>query len=193
MAKKTEAKNKKQRIKEKRVGEVVEELPVRLTPEEFESRARELAQCEIELRDEQEHADTVKKGLKEREGVILVKRSRLSGVVRTGKEPRPVRVERWIRYDEGIYEEVRLDTGEILPGSRRQLSPSERQVDLPLLERPSADQPLTANIGDRLEKPLTLTEAKAVEEDTKAAKKTSKRASRELTPVEAGADPFAEE
>ncbi len=139
MPKKIDAKKpdeKKKAPKEKKLREFTTELPVKLTPEEFIATSKALAQSEIDIRNEEEHAEAVKKDLKTREGLLLVRRSRLAGMVRSGEEQRPVLVEGWARFAEGVYEEIRTDTGEVLEQSRRRLSESERQVPLPFAARP---------------------------------------------------------
>ncbi len=123
---------KKKVPSERRLSVFTTELPVVLTAAEQIDFGKRLAQLEIDLRNEDEHADAVKKDLQQRKGLLLVKRSSLAGIVRSGKEPRPVMVEAWARYKEGVYEEVRTDTGEVLQQTRRRLMEEERQVPLPL-------------------------------------------------------------
>lgn len=139
---------------ERRLATFTTELLVELTQEELISKGKMLAQCEIDLRNEEQHAEAVKKDLKMREGLLLVKRSTIAGVVRSGKEPRPVLVEAWARYREGVYEEVRQDTGEVLQQTRRRLMESERQVPLPL-------NPADKSIGDLRKEAEELFKAKA--------------------------------
>lgn len=124
----TEKKNKNER----RLHVITVELPVKLTQEEMMAKAQQLAQCEIDIQHEKDHADAVKKDLKTREGLLLVKRSTIAGHVRSGEEPRPVQVEAWARFKEGVYEEVRMDTGEVLRQTRRRLMERELQDELPL-------------------------------------------------------------
>lgn len=121
---------KRNRVDEKRVNEFAKELPVELTNDELLERGQQLAQVEQRIRDEETHADAVKRDLKARMGNLLVDRARLADIVRRKQEPRPVQCEGWVRFHEGVYEEVRLDTGEIVAGSRRRLSDEEKQDSL---------------------------------------------------------------
>lgn len=135
-------------------GEVLrtktEELPTKLDDTELIERARELARCASEISIEKEHSQQVKAALKERIAALEAKRGRLSSIVSSGHEPRMTLVECWARYDSNQYEEIRTDTGLVLPGSKRALAPSERQAELNLMEtQPGFEDVAEANDGDQ--------------------------------------------
>ena len=160
------AKPKKKKVpNEKMVREFSALLPCVLTDAEALERGRELAQVDSRIREEEIHAKACKKDLDSRMGHLEVERGRLAYIVRNNKEPRPTQVEGWAVYEAGIYEEVRLDTGEVIPSTRRRLSEDERQENLALgvpLEK--TGEPATKTIG---KKPPT--------DDAAAAKVNAKR------------------
>ncbi len=125
--KKTE---KKKLPDDKMLGVGTELLAVDLTTEELLDRGQRLAQQHQLLREHEDHAEQVKKNLKSQEAAIVAERSRLSGIVQQKKEPRDVMVERWARYDDGVVEDVRMDTGEVFRS--RRMEQHERQATLPL-------------------------------------------------------------
>ena len=95
---------------------------VLLTKDELIERGQQLAEIEQKMRSEEDHAEKVKRDLKSREAALILERSRLAGIVRTKSEPREVDCFAQADYDRGVYDEVRADTGEPLPGSQRRLS-----------------------------------------------------------------------
>lgn len=113
--------------REKRLQEFTQELPVLLTEVELLDRGNDLATVDSLIRDEASHAKAVKDELKQRMANLELRRSTLARVVREKREPRPVQCEGWARFAEGIYEVVRIDTGEVVPGTRRRLNDGEAQ------------------------------------------------------------------
>lgn len=113
-----------------------EELPVALTQEELLDRGQKLAQVEVDLRTQQIAANATRKELKEAESKLRALRTELAAVVRSRKEPRPVKVETTVYFNGGppngrpVVRAHRIDTGEVL--FSRDATPEELQQPLPL-------------------------------------------------------------
>lgn len=112
----------------KLVAETVRLLPVALTHEELLDRARQLAECEERLREEEDRAAQVKADHKNREAAILADRSRLAAVVRTRQEPRDVQCQVRENYVRNVRTVTRTDTGATV--EERALTLEERQLEL---------------------------------------------------------------
>lgn len=112
----------------KLVAETVRLLPVALTHEELLDRARQLAECEERLREEEDRAAQVKADLKNRETAILADRSRLAAVVRTRQEPRDIQCQVRENYVRNVRTVTRTDTGATV--EERALTLEERQLEL---------------------------------------------------------------
>lgn len=115
---------------DKQIGDHIEDMPVKVTEDESAKYGRRLAQIEQEMTEHHVREDDLKKQLKATETRLEAERVQIAGIVRSGFEPRPVRVEHWARFEDGLYEEVRHDTGEVLSGRVRPLTERERQDDL---------------------------------------------------------------
>lgn len=113
-----------------------QELPVKLTDVELLERGNDLAMIDSLIRDEDAHAEAVKKDLKTRLANLEARRANLARVVRDKSEPRPIRCEGIARFDEGIYEAIRTDSGEVVPGTRRRLNELELQGTFDLEDEP---------------------------------------------------------
>jgi len=114
---------------EKAVRFEMESLPVRLTEDEKLDRGSKLAQAEQELRLHHEEAEKVKKKLKANESEIVSRMAFYAEVVRSGQEPRSVKVGvfRHPKRD-GWVQDVRDDTGEVV----RERRAMENELQEPL-------------------------------------------------------------
>lgn len=107
-------------------------LKVLLTPEEVADRADRAAQ---HLQDRDAKVEEHKAASKHAKAVVEAiegEMRRLSHEVRTRSTYKPVDCERRYVYDKGIYQEVRLDTGEVIV--QRKLTAEEAQMELPFKE-----------------------------------------------------------
>lgn len=110
------------------------ELPTELSQDEFNLRARELAETNEELTIERETQKEAKAGMKLRLEQLEQKRTELARIVKSRKEPRLVDVEHHANYARGVVEYYRMDTGAMY--GHRPLTADDRQ--LKLLEPPAA-------------------------------------------------------
>jgi hypothetical protein len=107
-------------------------LKCQLTEDELRVKGAALADAiEEGLRAEEEFAG-VKQQYKARIDGAAAKASMLSSVIRSKSEMRLTKCERVYDFELGLYLERRTDTGEVLPGSRRDLTEAERQQELGL-------------------------------------------------------------
>lgn len=120
------------RLQKKKLNEKTLQLPVTISDQEFVQRAGELAQVDFDLAAHKNHEDEVKKQLAARKAELVSRRTVLSTIVKTRSESRVVHVEGWAYFGEGLYKEVRTDTGQVIPGSVRPLQADERQERLAL-------------------------------------------------------------
>lgn len=107
-------------------------LDVELKDEDILKLANEFADLDSELAKHRKHASEVKSDLKETEDTLESKVSEIGKKIRARKELRVVDVEQVVDYASNSYFEVRTDTQEELPGTRRALSPLEMQREFPL-------------------------------------------------------------
>lgn len=113
--------------------ETTERLPVKLTEAELLDFGQRLAQVDSDAATHAGHADAVKKELKAKETALDAERSRIAGIVRNKHEPRDVDCHVVAYFETNRAVTVRLDTGEVVPGSERTLSIDERQESLGLV------------------------------------------------------------
>lgn len=107
-----------------------ESLPVKLTEEELLDLGQQLAQVESEVKAHEEHAVSVKAGLKHREAQLDAQRAEVASKIRAKSELREVNVETTADYKRGIATTTRLDT--MVKVRERSLSIAERQGTLDL-------------------------------------------------------------
>ena len=105
-----------------------ESLPTELTQEEFNAKARELAETHEALALEREAQKETKAGMKLRIEELEQKRTQLARIVQRRKEERLVDVEVHANDTRGVVEYVRMDTGEVY--THRPLQADERQLTL---------------------------------------------------------------
>ena len=103
-------------------------LPTDLTQDEFNLKARELAETHEALAREREAQKETKAQMKARVEELEQKRTELARIVKARKEDRLVDVEEHANDERGIVECVRMDTGEIY--TQRPLAAGERQLTL---------------------------------------------------------------
>lgn len=89
------------------------ELPVQLTPDETLDKAQELARVIQETGQEEDRQKNLKDQMKARLSELTARRTRLSLIVARGEEYRDVEIAMTLT-DEGMIQEVRLDTEEII-------------------------------------------------------------------------------
>ena len=106
-------------------------LPVTLTQDKTLTLSRELANTVQAVGAEVEEQKNVKDQMKAKLSELQARLTRISIVVATGKEYRQVEVEYQIT-NQGLVQEVRMDTGEIL--ITRPPHDSERQLVLAMKE-----------------------------------------------------------
>ncbi len=114
----------------KRLGTHLEELPVKLADGELLERAKRVGDVHQELQHHIAEADGVKRNLKHKEAELTSVVDGLLEVLRTGHEPREVKVEAWADYKRERFQEIRTDTGAII--NERALRPEERQGEFDL-------------------------------------------------------------
>ncbi|KKM78796.1 hypothetical protein LCGC14_1356330 [marine sediment metagenome] len=102
-------------------------LPVKLTDGEMLEQASELAHTIQEAADETDSQASLKAQMKARLMELDAKQSRLASVVATKTDYRDVEVEIAIT-DDGVAQETRKDTGEII--STRPLREDEKQLQM---------------------------------------------------------------
>lgn len=112
-------------------------LATKLEPEEFNAKARALAETHEKLALEREQQKETRADMKKRIEELEQKRNSLARVVQRGKEERLVDVEVQAIDDQGIARTVRLDTGEVV--EERPLAAGERQLGLSLVTSPLDD------------------------------------------------------
>lgn len=93
---------------------LIRHLPVALTPEEFDVKAAEMAQAEIELGDLTVAKSTAASDFKAKIDTVKGRLAVLAGVVDKRSEVREVECEESMNLDRKIVEIVRIDTGEIV-------------------------------------------------------------------------------
>lgn len=124
----------KKKAKGPRMPEVLfegtEQLPVKLTEDELLDYGQQLAQAESEVRAHNEHATSVKAGLKHREAELTAQQSRLASIIRAKSELREVPVRTEADYRKGTATTIRLDTFNAV--RERSLTQVERQGSLGL-------------------------------------------------------------
>jgi cell pole-organizing protein PopZ len=118
----------------------VKTLACKLTEDDFDERAKALAEVCQEIVAEESRGADVKAQLKARITQLEARRNELSIVVARREEMRQVGVETLADFDRGQAIEVRTDTLKIL--SQRPLTEGERQAHLPLAEEPQPELPL---------------------------------------------------
>lgn len=112
-------------------------LATKLEPDEFNAKARALAETHEKLALEREQQKETRADMKKRIEELEQKRNSLARVVQRGKEERLVDVEVQALDDQGIARTVRLDTGEVV--EERPLAAGERQLGLSLVPGPLDD------------------------------------------------------
>lgn len=107
---------------------VVRNLPVKLNDSELLEFGKRLAQTSGDIHAEEERQVNVKAELKAALGRIEGERTRLSGIVSTGRENRDVACNQVFDYSRLIVEVVRTDTNEVV--ETRRMTESEQQRNL---------------------------------------------------------------
>lgn len=121
---------------ERMLSEHIEPLPVQLSKDELLARGTSLVRLRDEERKHGLEFEQAKHKHKEAQGRIDEERERLEQAIRDHREPRPVKVQSWARYDQGRMESIRTDTGELI--DERALLAAEMQEELEL-DAPKAD------------------------------------------------------
>lgn len=109
--------------------EEIRELRVAVKPEELRELGTKLAREVQDLADTEARHATAKKSMKEDEEARTMSINRLSRVVATGIDYRPVKCAREYDFARGVVTIVRLDTGEV--AATREITDHERQESLP--------------------------------------------------------------
>ena len=112
------------------ISKHVEELPCRLTQEEWEERATRQADVVKEIEQHEGHEQQVKADLKATRTRLEAELAKLACQVKGHAEIRPITVEALADFRSGIVREVRVDTGEQV--RTRALREEERQGSLKL-------------------------------------------------------------
>lgn len=107
---------------------VVRNLPVKLTNDELLEFGRRLAQTSADIHAEEERQTNVKAELKAKLGSIETERTRLAGIVTSGRENRDVPCDMILDYSRLIVEVVRLDSKEVV--DTRRMTEAEQQRSL---------------------------------------------------------------
>ncbi len=126
------AKKQSKPLTQKVLLKTTERLPVKLTEDELLDFGQRLAQVESDASTHAAHADSVKKELKAKETALDAERSRLAGIVRSKHEPRDIDCHLIGYFETNRVNTIRLDTGEVVPGSERAMNLAERQESLEL-------------------------------------------------------------
>lgn len=101
--------------KEKRkLGSRTEMLQVRLADADYLARAKEMANLQQRLREHEAEAEEQKKALKKAGDGIAKEVERLSHVLLTSSEPQEVTVVAYANFVTNMFEEVRMDTSEVV-------------------------------------------------------------------------------
>lgn len=139
------------------VREFKQSLPHKLSQDEFNEKAAELAGLAQKKREHEAHADQVKADLKKREKAIDAEWERLSSVVSTKQEPRDVPCVERIDFDRNVRQIVRTD----LPEGHKHsvieevaLTASERRHQLEMFQKEAkkdAEPPLEDDEKDEPE------------------------------------------
>ncbi len=107
---------------------VVRNLPVKLSDTELLEFGKRLAQTSSDIHAEEERQTQVKAELKAKLGFIENERTRLSGIVSSGRENRDVSCDMVFDYSRLIVEVIRLDTKEV--AETRRMTEAEQQRKL---------------------------------------------------------------
>lgn len=111
------------------VGTEIQQLPVKLTPEELLEKGQQLAHVEEKMLEHEQTADAMKKNLKAKETALIAERSNLANIVRSKHELRDVRVSIVHDYGKTNVDRYRDDTGVKIES--RPMNDNERQRILP--------------------------------------------------------------
>lgn len=117
------------------------QLPCKLTNEELRKYGEELANTIDEVSNEEARQESVKKEMKSTLTGLQSKLTILSSKIRRGEEYRDVQVQPEMDFKQGVYREVRTDTGAII--TERPLTDDERQEALPFGKATEEDKPET--------------------------------------------------
>lgn len=112
----------------KRLGQHEEMLPVVLSDKELLAMGRRIGELHQEMALLASAFDLQKMTHKEKVAVLEEEKNLLVQALLTGKEPRPVAVEAWAEFTDGLFRAIRSDTKEVI--QQRPLRPSERQGEL---------------------------------------------------------------
>ena len=107
---------------------VVRNLPVKLKDAELLEFGKRLAQSSADIHGEEERQQQVKAELKAKLGAIESERTRLAGIVSSGRENRDVSCDMILDFSRLIVEVVRLDTREVV--ETRRMTDGEQQRSL---------------------------------------------------------------
>lgn len=107
---------------------VVRNLPVKLTDTELLEFGKRLAQSSTDIHNEEERQTQVKAELKAKLGAFETERSRLAGIVASGRENRDVSCDMVFDYSRLIVEVIRTDTKEVV--ETRRMTEAEQQRKL---------------------------------------------------------------
>lgn len=121
---------KEKGIEKKKLNEKTMFVPVSITEADYLKFSAALAQIDPDLTALEAKRQASMKEMAARKAELVSTRTRLSQIVRTRTEPREVTVEGWAFFKEGLYKELRTDTGQTIEGSVRPLNPEERQERL---------------------------------------------------------------
>jgi len=125
---KQEVKEAQEEKEKEKIIESTEALKCQLTKEEFNERAKKLAETLDDLRQAEAERKAAVEQFKNKIASLEAQAAHLANVVRNGWEIRPVVVETTIYYKRNLLFKKRLDTQEQL--ERRELRPEERQMEL---------------------------------------------------------------
>lgn len=120
---------------------VVRNLPVRLKDSELLEFGKRLAQTSTDIHNEEERQSQVKAELKAKLGSFETERTRLAGIVASGRENRDVSCDMVFDYSRLIVEVVRLDTKEVV--ETRRMTEAEQQRNLFKEPAPEGNAPAT--------------------------------------------------
>ena len=109
-------------------------LPVPLTEGEKREHGRALAKLELDLRNVANERKSANDAFKNRSSRLEADRARYADELSSGKTHREVPCEAIYDFENNAYYEVRLDTREEVPASRRPLEESERQAAIEMPE-----------------------------------------------------------
>lgn len=115
----------------KKLGTHTEMLQVKLLEGELLERAKKVGDVHEELQQHVADADAAKRKLKDKEADLTQEVDRLLHILRTGHEPREVKVEAWANFATERMQEIRMDTMKVI--NERPLEEHERQGEFDLL------------------------------------------------------------